>query len=110
MWAILLKPVIFGLTPGLFVMGNFGKHSKGFFFSLALLSGLPQSAATLYICLAGFFLGTWSCDDSLATGMVPGIRNRPLVTDKKPRLQSVTTTQRQLVSPNASINVLAISK
>ena len=49
MWAILLKPVIFGLTLGLFVMGNFGKHSKGVSFFLALLSGLPQSVAILYV-------------------------------------------------------------
>ena len=49
----MLKPVIFGLTLGQFVMGNFSEHGKRFFFSLALLSGLPQSVPTLNF--SGFF-------------------------------------------------------
>ena len=52
-WAIFAEAGHFGLTLGLFVMGNFTEHSKGFFFSLALLSGLPQSATSLYF--SGFF-------------------------------------------------------
>ena len=66
MWAIFAEAGHFGLTLGLFVMGNFTEHSKGFFFFLGTFVW-PSSVCYHIVFQRVFFLGTWSCDYSLAT-------------------------------------------
>ena len=53
MWAIFASASRFGLTLGLFVMGNFTEHSKGFFFFLGTFVWPSSVVAALYF--SGFF-------------------------------------------------------
>ena len=49
MWAIFASASRFGLTLGLFVMGNFTEHSQGFFFLLGTFVWPSSVVAALYV-------------------------------------------------------------